>query len=824
MKYAWVAILLLKTFSLLAQPTARDLNGTWSFRTDPTDKGEAEGWFNLTFSTQNWDNMPVPGNWDLRNEYAHYVGKGWYRRTFEASPDWENKVVRVVFESVYHDSKVWLNGQLLGENHLGFLPFEFEIAQKLNYNGLNTLVVCADNTFRRGAIWNWGGIRRPVTLQINDGIRIARQHVTPTVDLAAGTGSVAVEIFLQNHTNQAKEVRGELLLSDKKLVNKTLPFSQNVPANSISEVIVKTEFAKNEVRLWHFDAPNLYDATAKLEVSNETNKTRFGFRRIEIDNAKHAFKLNGESVRLVGYNLVPDDRTNGSTFPTWRIKEDIDLLKQAGTNMCRVSHMPLPEEVLDYLDERGIMTFEEVSLWGYDRFADPAEPLAKEWLNRLIIKEYNHPSVIGWSVGNEIGDYPTVLKYVEGAIQDAHRQDSTRLAVTISHTANRPHDILQFSDLGTINKYGKNLAPVTRQQHQNYPNKTLFYTEFGIGQLNETLDTDLDAKALMDSIRFLPYLVGGSLWTFNDYRSLYFGTKEYSENRPWGVVDVYRQKKRAFVSVQREFAPVKTFAVSSFSATSAQVIIAARTKYDLPAFTLKNYRVVWQLLDIEGKTIQTGFQKLATLLPDAATVSLPISWKVAPNAAALKVELVSPTQYAVRDTTVFLQKPNKPAIKEILTYRTYFNGIQPKSGAIRVWFNQHTSATEYKLKYGENGLTQESPLTISNHLEISNLEVGESYQIALVSVNAAGEDISETQIVKIENQLAPPIIQYDEAKNVGFSVGYDCQDNDYLYRVQVTTQSGDYAKVKIVQTTNLGTLHVNGLENGKTYFYRLQKR
>jgi beta-galactosidase len=800
---------------------AQNLHGDWDFRTDPNGVGETEAWYQPGFSTQNWDKMAVPSNWDLRNEYAHYIGKAWYRYNFETKPEWKDKIVRLVFESVFNDSKVWLNGRLLGENHLGFLPFELVLNAHLNPTGNNTLVLCVDNTFRRGAIWNWGGIRRPVKLEITEPLRFVRNHITAIPDLKTGTARVAIRVFYHNHGTQEAIASGAWqIMAQGKALGAPLSYNFTVPAQHMGSTLIETTLPKTQVHLWHFDDPFLYELQ---QVNTQHKGGRFGIRKVELDLQNYAFKLNGESVRLMGYNLVPDDRTNGNTFPEWRYKEDIDLLKQAGANLCRISHLPLPEEVLDYLDERGIMTFEEVSLWGYDRFADPAEPLAKEWLQRLITKAYNHPAVIGWSVGNEIGDYPSALKYVEGAIQDAQRQDSTRLAITVSHTAQRPNDILQFSDLGTINKYGKNLGPLTRLQHQNYPNKILFYTEFGIGQLSETLDADLDAKSLVDSIRHYPYLIGASLWTFNDYRSAYFGTKEFSENRPWGVVDVYRQKKRAFYSMQKEFAPIRSIQVKPLSATSAQVQIVPRSKLDLPAYTLRKHRLVWQILDQEGNPLQVGFQTLPEIAPASATLNVPIAWNSQVNAAALRVEWLAPTQDVLRDTLLFFQKPATPRIREVLGFRTNFNGTPPKSGAIRVGFEHHPSATTYKLKYGKNTLDQETPPSIANYLEVQGLTVGETYQIALVAINAQGESMSSVQTLSIINQLAPPIIQHAEPKAGGFSLGYASQDDDYLYRVQVSTKAGDYTEARTIQTSNPGTLHVYGLQNGQKYFYRLQK-
>ena len=799
----------------------------WNFRTDPNDIGEAEGWYKKDFSPNQWDPMNVPGNWDLRNEYAHYVGKAWYHERFIASSAWKNKVVRIVFEAVYNDAKVWLNGRLLGENHIGFFPFEFEISKYLEYNKPNVLVVSADNTFRRGALWNWGGIRRPVTLEVTDPLRFVRQHITAIPDLETGAAQVAVRIFYQNHSDQAAEVAGNLQLSAQgKAVGAPLAFRFQVPAGSVKSTVVSTVLPKEQVHLWHFDDPFLYEADIQNTQANgsitKTKPSRFGIRKIEVDNEKYQLKLNGESVRLMGYNLVPDDRTNGNTFPEWRYKEDIDLMKQAGANLCRVSHLPLPEEVLDYLDERGLLTFEEVSLWGYDTMANTDDLLPKEWLNRLITKEYNHPAIVGWSIGNEIGHNPSALKYVEGAIADAHRQDSTRLAITVSHTATQPNDIIQFSDLGAINKYGQNLGPVTRRQHELYPDKTLFYTEFGAGQLSESLDADIEASALVDSIRYFPYLVGGSLWTFNDYRSAFFGTKELSENRPWGIVDVYRQKKRAYGSMRREFAPISNLTVENLTGTSAQVVITPRIKLDLPAFVLRDYHLVWQILDQKGQPLQADFTKIPTLNPGGFKQNFNINWPAETSAAALKIELVSPTNYAVYDTTVFFQKPAVPTIKSTLTFRTVINSVPNNSGAVRVYFDKNPSATDYKLKYGIGDLSKETAATINNYVQVENLLIGQNYQIALVALNAKGETSSEAQTVKILSQLPPPIIQYDEAKDSGFSVGYGVLNDDYFYRIKVTEKAGDYTNAKTTQTTNPGTVHLTGLQNGKTYFYRLQ--
>ena len=157
MKVAFVpsfAALLLPLFVLLsfsfplqaATPTAgqeqQSLDGKWDFMIDPVVAGEKAG---------TWDTITVPGNWDVLPEYATYTGKGWYRRTFTVPADWKGKHLRLGFGAVYETARVALNGQELGSHRGGYTPFEFDVTDKVNYGGKNTVIVSADNTPRRGA-------------------------------------------------------------------------------------------------------------------------------------------------------------------------------------------------------------------------------------------------------------------------------------------------------------------------------------------------------------------------------------------------------------------------------------------------------------------------------------------------------------------------------------------------------------------------------------------------------------------------------------------------------------------------------------------------
>lgn len=239
------------------------LNGKWGFKTDPNNVGEEQEWFAENYAAPGWESMEVPGNWDTHNEYAHFSGKGWYRKTVDIPSNWQGETIQLHFEAVYHDAKVWLNGKLLGESHSGFFPFSFDVTSAIKLGAKNNIVVCADNTFRRGAIWNWGGIRRPVHVIATNPVRIEQTHIVANPDLAKGTAALTIKVLLRNDTEQSQEVKCNVGITANKTKFKNLPLTATIPAKSSKEYVISTILPKSQTHLWHFDNPYLYN----LEVS-----------------------------------------------------------------------------------------------------------------------------------------------------------------------------------------------------------------------------------------------------------------------------------------------------------------------------------------------------------------------------------------------------------------------------------------------------------------------------------------------------------------------------------------------------------------------------
>ena len=806
------------------------IDGQWKFKTDPYAQGESLNWFAPDLNDNAWDSMSVPGNWDLKNEYARYVGKAWYRKNITVDPEWGNKTVRLLFDGVNFESKVWLNGKLIGTNNIGYLPFEFDVSKLLNYGGSNTITVLCDNTVKLGAIWNWGGIRRPVKMLATTNVYISRQFISPSVDLLNKTAELTIKVLCQNSGTNGEKLNGEVLLSGKNGFKRALPFAIDVDGGATKEVIVRTVMNEKEVHLWNCDDPFLYQSQVSLSDKGQVLHSisdRFGLRKIEVDNKNFSFKLNGESIRMMGFNLVPDDRTTGSTLPAWRIKQDVDLMKSLGANMARLSHLPLPGEMFDYLDEKGILVFPEIPVWGFHQLVDKNNPVTKQWLHRLVDNYFNHPSIIGWSVGNEIGDSPGVMEYVEDAIKYVKSIDTTRLGVMVSHSAHRPKDPIQYSDLGLVNKYGTGIGMLADRMHALHPEKTFFYSEYGYGQLNEHLDADVDAKGMIDSIRFKPYLIGGALWTFNDYRSNFYGTREYSENRPWGIVDVFRQKKKAWYSFRKEYAPIRDLRVEANrngKSLSGAIRISPRKTLDLPAYKLDGYVLIWEAFNDSNKIFDGGYIQLPIILPGDKDIEQRFVIKDAAGLSHLKVELLDPNHYSVYDTTLFYKTPASPDIIHAIGIRTRQNDTSTNSGSIRVIFDRKEESTRYKAKYGLNELSKETSSTLGNHIDVPKLPFGATYQVAVVGINAAGEgEPGEVKSVAVGFDYAPPLIYYSEPADGGFYVGYTTELDDFAFRIQYTTTKGDYSNATTIQSSTKGVLFVPGLVNAKQYFFRMSR-
>ncbi|MFY7898959.1 MAG: glycoside hydrolase family 2 protein [Chitinophagaceae bacterium] len=801
------------------------LNGDWKFKTDIYKKGMEEQWFLPTTKTDHWDNMQVPGSWDTHNEYAHYTGDAWYKTTFTLSKEASTKQIRLIFESVYNYAEVWLNGNKIGDNNLGYLAFQFNINKYLQFGAANTLVLKVNNGVKLGATWNWGGIRQPVWLAINQPSYIQYTAINAIPNLQNGTASIDMYTeFAGLNKTSTYSFDVSILYQGKKLINSS---KQSINTSQTTETIATTklQLTKDQVNLWHFEQPLLYEALITLYQNGKavhSFKEQFGIRKIEVDGFK--LKLNGEEIKTVGFNIIPEDRVYGNAMPLERFKQMVDLMKECGANMARLSHFALPKSYLDYLDAKGMMIFEEVSLWGKDTLVDPAHPLPKLWLKKLVKQQYNHPSVIGWSVGNEIGSFknnPLVYEYVKQAIALAKQLDPNRLASYASNTAtNQPNDPAELCDIIMMNSYG-NWGKAAEMVHKNFPSKLIFFSEFGADLNDENLDkSTIPLDKMMTAMRNKPYVVGASLWTLNDYRSNYWNIKSTwntapSENRAWGIVNSVMQPKKSFYPLKKEYQPF-TIKNTSFSLNNNLATVSfdlqSRNFQSFPAYTIKDYQLKIEAKDAESKILFSKVQSIPQQTPGNDAIKLSIQVNTSNSVNSISYSIIDRLGYNRYDSSINLQKPAEPII----------SAIHKDLNSFRVVFNKREPNTKYYVKYGTKAFTKTSDTAILNHyLDIENLHVDSTYQIQLVAQNNVGSSVSSTQSIQLISTELPPIVWAVIPKQKAFFISFSTDPLDYKYEVEYGEKAGQYYKRIILG--NPGGIEIPNLKSKATYFVRMRR-
>lgn len=639
-----------------SRPTAGEdvlsLDGAWHFTIDPTKAASG--------TTSGWDELTVPGNWDTRPAYATHKGEGWYQREFNVPPEWsKDRKLRLGFDAVYHDAEVTLNGKVLGSHRGGYTPFEFDVTDTVYRDRPNTVTVRADNRYRRGAWWAWGGISRSVTLRSNADVRIIYQHIRTEPDLASGSARVVITCKVENSGSKAVSarlspslsalgvVRESASVQERPLVINAPVLNVNVPAGGSAEATTTIDLDASEVKLWHFDHPNLYASNLTLTVDDavrHARRDRFGIRKVEFKS--DGMYLNGERIRVPGFNRVSDSNTAGNTEPDDLVRRDVDMMKSASAVFSRLMHSPQAPNLLDYMDERGLMIVAEIPVWGDgDPQVKPDNPLTKQWLREMITRDYNHACIVGWSTGNEImrnHDYVRSMNdYVRREL-DPHRMVSYASYTAYRAEATPQNDGVTHSDVLMFNTYTDNPTHYLnriRLLRERWPDKPIFLSEFGVKQIGAGDSARVpNLFAIWASFGVEPYVIGGSLWTFNDYRSDYHGTPA-SGNREWGVVDVNRRPKAAYAEVRRAFAPVR-----ALSYVKSKITLQPRKLDELPSYTLKGYSIKWTATAVNGAKPTSGLIALPDLKPGADSLELK-----APADDLAGATLISPTGYEVLD-------------------------------------------------------------------------------------------------------------------------------------------------------------------------------
>ena len=341
----------------------------------------------------------------LRTGFASEQGK--YKTEFIAPSDWQGKVVRIVFEGVMVKTEVFINGQSAGPAHEGsFYEFKYDITPLLKFGATNLLEVTvskvADNPSvmraeRQGDFWNFGGIYRPVFLEV-----LPASYIDWTGINAQANGDFKADLHLGPGIKpKIAEVTGQILDTNYQPVG--APFSAKTSdyaqGSTLESIQLSSHF--DGVKLWTAETPNLYHIQFTLlqnGVPQHTITNQFGFRTIEL-RTNDGFYLNGTKIVMKGVNRHSFWADSGRTLSRALCYEDARLIKDMNMNAVRMSHYPPDRDFLEACDELGIYVLDELTGWqsAYDT------PSGQRLVGEMVRRDVNHPSILVWDNGNEGG-------------------------------------------------------------------------------------------------------------------------------------------------------------------------------------------------------------------------------------------------------------------------------------------------------------------------------------------------------------------------------------------------------------------------------------
>jgi len=566
------------------------LSDNWRFQLDIRDIGEKEQWFAKDLSE--WGKVTVPGAWDCYEAALwEYEGIGWYTTIINPDDFIAGKKIEIVFGRVMQYSKVWLNGEFIGENIGGYLPFSFDITKYLKPGQENKLVVRVDNRARIEWLpaaeqieWiQYGGILEPVKLVSKSQTYIDDLIVRTIPD----NGGARINCMINVANETAKETEMDLNIGislHSGIANKSV----KVRCKPNGNTKVNVDFTLEQAELWSPATPVLYTVSASLtrkgsKIDDLTD--RFGIRQVSVKGT--AILLNGNPIIIKGTHRYDAYDRFGPNPPEKLLREELALMKSVGINTIRV-HYPQSPHLISLFDEYGFMMMEEIPLnwWGQTNRKE-LQPIggraeqsldildqAKSTLTEMIARDKNHPCIIIWSMANEcVTDNEIGITVMRELLKLAKSLDPTRLVTFVAGGSPINHLGFDEADIVCFNSYFscdhisqidsvcyKRLSKDLALYRSNFANKPIVMTEFGrqgIKGIHGDVSYSEEFQAayiesMWKALKENSTISGGILWTWADYfHELHFAlTTSYA---PYGVVTGDRKQKKSLETLARMY-------------------------------------------------------------------------------------------------------------------------------------------------------------------------------------------------------------------------------------------------------------------------------
>ena len=526
----------------------QDFDFDWKFV-----KADVPAAIATNYDDTGWRDVQVPHDWSIEGPYSdEYAsgtgflpgGIGWYRKSFTLDASLKGQRVAIEFDGVYNNSEVWINGHYLGKRPFGYISFHYDLTDYVKFGSVrNVVAVRVDHSQFADSRWYTGsGIYRHVRLNITSPLHIDHWGTFVTTPVAnKGVGLVKIETTVKNESRAIKTftLKSSIFDAQGNLL-KTVQSERTIAAGS--SVVVEQSTGVLNPQLWSPDSPSLY--TLKSEVVDglfaaDDTTTQFGIRTFRFD-PDEGFFLNDENMKIKGMCLHHDAGCVGGAVPKKMWIRRLVALKEVGCNAIRCSHNPPAPEFLDACDELGFLVQDEA----FDEFT----PTKKKWVDGwnqgtpsragygevfeqwavrdiqdMVRRDRNHPSIIMWSIGNEIDyrndpfsdptlgdefrpDHPSAVnltKYGKMLVEAVKEIDTTRPTTAALATATMSNSV-GFSDVLDIVGYNYQ-EKLYAEHHAMYPEWVFYGSENGLGY---------EAwKAVEDN----DYISAQFIWTGMDY-------------------------------------------------------------------------------------------------------------------------------------------------------------------------------------------------------------------------------------------------------------------------------------------------------------------
>jgi beta-galactosidase len=655
-------------------------------------KGDEPGAEKADFNDADWRKLDIPHDWSIEGPFGEkepsggnggYVptGIGWYRKSFRLPDSYKDKRIAIEFDGVYENSEVWVNGQYLGKRPFGYISFHYDITPHLNFGSReNVIAVKVDNSKQRNSRWYSGsGIYRHAWLLVTGDIHIAHWGtfvITPKVSQTSSL--VRVKTMVRNEGKVAANCTLTTDIIDKNgKVVEAVQGGADVAANGEHELT--QELTIENPNLWSADSPYLYTAHSSVRIGDklvDEYDTPFGIREVVFDADKGCL-LNGRQIKLNGVCLHHEGGSVGAAVPERVWERRLEILKEMGCNAIRTAHNPPAPEFLDLCDRMGFLVMDEafdewkvhkfnIEPYGYSLYFD-------EWSERdvksFVRRDRNHPSVVLWSAGNEVGDQtdPNGVQTLKRLVEIFHREDPTRL-VTVgcdmisAEPKGTPKEFLELLDV-----VGYNYVARWRERAEKYysidrhafPQRKVIGTENpsmgglrgdyrglfpGTGEggsfRRRGLSQMITVEQLWKFTSTYDYVAGDFMWTGIDY----LGESQWpSRSSSAGVLDTAGFKKDGFYFYQSQWTnkPVlHVFPHWNWKGKEGQVIpITCFTNCDTvelflngKSFGVKGY--VFPLPGVESRNGEWYYAPRARV--SRTTADLHLSWDVPYEPGTLK--------------------------------------------------------------------------------------------------------------------------------------------------------------------------------------------